>query len=148
MKAWIALPKNAVKVLAATREHTQAAQMDFAAMKRVREMRLRRLVRHAWDNVPMYRDLWGAAGISPSDIRTQADFQRLPILSKEMLRDAYPHASLARNCKPGSYTEIATTGSTGQMMRIAMDNAKELQEVALASPLFMNSFAGLKIRRP
>jgi phenylacetate-CoA ligase len=122
--------------------------MDAAHLKRVREWRLRALVRHAWHNVPLYRELWSAAGISPSDIRTQEDFQLLPIVTKEMLRLAYPHASLARNARPGTYTEIATTGSTGQMMRIAMDNAKQLREVAVASPLFMNLFGGLKIRRP
>jgi phenylacetate-CoA ligase len=148
MKSWISMPSNAFKVLAATRDHRRASNLDAAELKRVREWRLRSLVAHAWNNVPLYRDLWSSAGIVPGDIRTQEDFQRLPIVTKEMLRAAYPHASLSRTARPGTYKEIATTGSTGQMMRIAMDNSKELSEVAIASPLFISQYQGLKIRRP
>ncbi len=60
--------------------------------------RIRRLVRHAYDNVPLYRRKYASAGINPCDIRTLSDFTALPILTKEELQAAamwYPLQGIA-----------------------------------------------------
>ena len=43
-------------------------------------------VRHAFDQVPFYRDRWRAAGIAPDDIRGVADLPLLPITTKADVR--------------------------------------------------------------
>jgi len=45
--------------------------------------RIRSIVKHAWDNVPFYREAMREAGIGPRDIQTSADLALLPILTKE-----------------------------------------------------------------
>ena len=41
------------------------------------------LVRYAWDNAPLYRELWTAAGVTPDDITSLADFSaKIPFLTK------------------------------------------------------------------
>lgn len=47
---------------------------------------LRALVHHAYENVPYYRELWKTLRISPDDIRSRDDLHKLPVLTKEEVR--------------------------------------------------------------
>jgi len=44
--------------------------------------RVQVLLRHAWRNVPYYRDWMLAAGAEPGDLRSAADLRRLPLVDK------------------------------------------------------------------
>ena len=45
--------------------------------------RLQQLVRYAYENIPMYRDLYDKAGVRPEDIRSLEDFrEKIPSLDK------------------------------------------------------------------
>ncbi len=57
--------------------------------------RLQRVVTQAYENVPMYRSKYDAAGVKPSDIKTLADIQKLPFTTKEDLRLNYPFGMFA-----------------------------------------------------
>jgi phenylacetate-CoA ligase len=48
--------------------------------------KLRNLVRHAYDSVPYYRERWKGLKLSPADIRCREDLQKLPVLTKEDVR--------------------------------------------------------------
>lgn len=70
-------------------------------------------VRHVYDNVKYYRKLMDAQGVSPDDIRSVDDIKKLPFLSKEDLRIAYPYGLLGtdlRNC----VRIHSTSGTTGK----------------------------------
>ena len=53
--------------------------------------RLVKQVRHVWDHVPYYREKMEAKGLTPDDIRGVEDLHKLPFLSKDDLREAYPY---------------------------------------------------------
>ncbi|MFF3035049.1 phenylacetate--CoA ligase PaaK [Streptomyces rubiginosohelvolus] len=57
--------------------------------------RLRSTLRHAYDNVPFYRDAFDRAGLTPEDCRTLADLARFPFTAKTDLRDNYPFGMFA-----------------------------------------------------
>jgi phenylacetate-CoA ligase len=57
--------------------------------------RLQWSVRHAYANVPHYRNAFDAAGVSPSDCRSLADIARFPFTTKHDLRDNYPFGMFA-----------------------------------------------------
>jgi phenylacetate-CoA ligase len=57
--------------------------------------RLRHTLRHAYDNVPLYRRKFDAAGVRPEDCRSLADLRRFPYTTKEDLRGAYPFGMCA-----------------------------------------------------
>ncbi|MFB8053593.1 phenylacetate--CoA ligase PaaK [Streptomyces rubiginosohelvolus] len=57
--------------------------------------RLRSTLRHAYDNVPFYRDAFDRAGLKPEDCRTLADLARFPFTAKPDLRDNYPFGMFA-----------------------------------------------------
>ncbi|AKH86707.1 phenylacetate--CoA ligase [Streptomyces sp. CNQ-509] len=57
--------------------------------------RLRATLRHAYDNVPLYRRKFDAAGVTPDDCRTLADLARFPFTTKDDLREGYPFGMFA-----------------------------------------------------
>jgi phenylacetate-CoA ligase len=62
------------------------------------ELQLERLqwtLRHAYDNVPHYRQAFDAAGVHPDDCRELADLAKFPTTSKADLRDNYPFGMFA-----------------------------------------------------
>lgn len=57
--------------------------------------RLRSTLRHAYENVPFYRNAFDGAGLRPDDCRTLADLARFPFTVKADLRDNYPFGMFA-----------------------------------------------------
>src|ERR671935_2760376 len=57
--------------------------------------RLKRLVRHAYDNVEHYRTKWQAHGVHPDDLHSLEDLAKFPFTSKQDLRDTYPFGMFA-----------------------------------------------------
>ena len=79
----------------------------------IQNEKLRRQVRHVYDNVRYYRDLMDAKGVKPEDIRSVKDIKKLPFLSKSDLREAYPYGLLGTDL--ASCVRIhSTSGTTGK----------------------------------
>lgn len=57
--------------------------------------RLRTSLRHAYDNVPFYRESFARAGVHPEDCRSLADLSRFPFTTKADLRENYPYGMFA-----------------------------------------------------
>src|SRR5258708_5580700 len=57
--------------------------------------RLQATLRHAYQNVELYRRKFDAAGVHPEDCRTLADLGRFPFTTKADLRDTYPYGMFA-----------------------------------------------------
>jgi phenylacetate-CoA ligase len=57
--------------------------------------RMRRSLRHAYDNVPHYRALFGERGVHPDDLRRLEDLRLFPFTTKEDLRLNYPFGMFA-----------------------------------------------------
>ena len=58
-------------------------------------VRLRTTLRHAYSNVPHYREAFAAAGAHPRDLKSLADLARFPLLTKDDLRRNYPFGMFA-----------------------------------------------------
>ncbi|MFF5106576.1 phenylacetate--CoA ligase PaaK [Streptomyces sp. NPDC000134] len=72
-----------------------AERLTPEELRRTQVRRLRRTLRHAYDNVELYRRKFDAAGVRPEDCRTLADLARFPFTTKADLRDSYPFGMLA-----------------------------------------------------
>ena len=57
--------------------------------------RLVAVVKRVYDKVPFYRDRFTSAGLTPSDIKSVADLQKIPFTTKEDFRSQYPFGLLA-----------------------------------------------------
>ena len=72
--------------------------IEIASIDSIRALQLDRLnwsVRHAYDNVPMYRRRFDEAGVHPDDLRTLSDLAKFPFTYKADLRDNYPFGLFA-----------------------------------------------------
>ena len=69
----------------ASRDELQALQTQ----------RLKWTLKHAYENVPMYRRKFDAAGVHPDDFRELNDLQKFPCTTKQDLRDNYPFDTFA-----------------------------------------------------
>ena len=69
--------------------------MQLSKLREVQLERLRWSVKHAYDNVPFYRQSFDAAGFKPEQIKNLDDLRRVPFLMKQNMRDAYPFGLFA-----------------------------------------------------
>jgi phenylacetate-CoA ligase len=83
-----------------------------------KDKRLSGMVEHAYRHVPLYREKYNRAGISPTDIKGLDDLQRLPVITKQDLVDGYPDKIMAANLKAQDCIMVATSGSTGSPLRM------------------------------
>lgn len=87
--------------------------MPVAELKKLQEYKLIRQVRRTYENVPYYRDLMDQKGVKPEDIKTLEDISKLPFLSKNDLREAYPYGLLATDLSKCVRIH-STSGTTGK----------------------------------
>lgn len=74
---------------------------------------LKKIINHAYTNVPFYHDLFCDLRITPDDIQTKADLVKLPIVTKEELkRNKGKH--LALNIPKRELIQSGSSGSTGE----------------------------------
>jgi len=72
--------------------------IERASEDELRALQLQRLrwsLRHAYENVPLYRGKCQGAGVHPHDLRTLADLERFPFMQKDDLRAGYPFGLFA-----------------------------------------------------
>ncbi len=72
--------------------------METASQDQLRDHQLRQLqwsVRHAYNNVPLYKKRFDEMGLHPDDIKTLDDISKLPFTTKSDLRDNYPFGLFA-----------------------------------------------------
>lgn len=72
--------------------------IETASQDELRALQLERLkwsVKHAYDNVPHYRNSFESAGVHPDELRTLEDLARFPFTYKKDLRDNYPFGMFA-----------------------------------------------------
>ena len=86
----------------------------------LQNQRLQALVKYCYDHVPYYRNLFNALSLSPYDIKTRDDLQKLPVLTKQMIRDHYDEL-IADNISGLKAMDGSTGGSTGTPLKFKKD---------------------------
>jgi len=81
-------------------------------LEQLQSERLQHLIHYAYERVPYYRRLMDSRGIHPDDIRTAADLPKLPVLTKEIVREE-GESLVARGFPRRRLREGHTGGSTG-----------------------------------
>ena len=82
-------------------------------IKAWQDERLVKQVQHVWDNVPYYRKKMEEMGLTPADIQSSDDLHKLPFLTKDDLREAYPYGLLGKPMSECVRIQ-STSGTTGK----------------------------------
>ena len=72
-----------------------AERMSLDELRALQLQRLQWTLRHAYDNVPFYRQRFDAHGVRPDDCRDLSDLTKFPTTVKADLRDTYPFGMFA-----------------------------------------------------
>jgi phenylacetate-CoA ligase len=94
-------------------------------------VRLRAIVRHAYEAVPYYRELLDKVGLRPTDIRSLADLSHLPITTKATLQGLPAEAILARGLDPRTLVTEHTSGSTGRPFTVQHTQRDQIRKSAI-----------------
>ncbi len=87
--------------------------MPVEQLKTLQSERLVKQVKHVWDNVPYYRAKMEEKGVTPDDIKGIEDLHKLPFVTKDDLREAYPYGLLAKPLNECVRIH-STSGTTGK----------------------------------
>lgn len=83
--------------------------------------RLCEVVRHAWDNIPFYRETWRRAGFDPRHFRGTIDLPNIPFVDKPMIIDAGDAAVDARVPRE-MLQSSSTSGTSGRSITVHRTN--------------------------
>ncbi|MEO3476567.1 phenylacetate--CoA ligase PaaK [Phaeobacter sp. CAU 1743] len=90
--------------------------IEIASIDEIRSLQLERLkwsLRHAYDNVPMYKQRFDEAGVHPDDLQQLSDLSKFPFTYKNDLRDNYPFGLFAVP-REETIRLHASSGTTGK----------------------------------
>lgn len=126
MNPWIAknvfyLPIERLRGEPITRYMREIAEFEHLSSEEMSALqwdRLKALLDHAYKNNSFYRQQFDRVGIIPEDIKSPADFERVPFLTKKLLRENF--ASMMSK-SVGKVSLRKTSGSTGTPLKLAKD---------------------------
>jgi phenylacetate-CoA ligase len=95
-------------------------QLNAIQLEHYHTQHLQRVIRHCYQNVPYYQELFRKNGLKPDDFQTRNDLKKLPYMDKHTVRENFDRL-IARKymnilCRIGS-----TSGSTGTPGRFLRD---------------------------
>jgi phenylacetate-CoA ligase len=100
-------------------ELTDSEKWSSSEIEAYQNDQLRSLIRHAYENVPYYRDCWKALKITPDDIRSRDDLHKLPVVTKEEIRQNADRFVSQKTPKPKLLSRH-TSGTTGKALHFYM----------------------------
>jgi len=101
------------------RELLDSERWSAGEIEAYQNEKLRGLIRHAYENVPYYRDRWKALKIAPEDIRSRTDLPKLPVLTKEEVRQN-SEKLISATASRGKLFARHTSGTTGKGLHFYM----------------------------
>jgi phenylacetate-CoA ligase len=104
-------------------ESIETASVD--ELRALQTERLRWSLRHAYDNIPHYRNAFTQAGVHPDDVTELSDLAKFPFTVKEDLRQNYPFGMFAVPQEQVSRIH-ASSGTTGRPTVVGY-TAKDIQ---------------------
>lgn len=85
------------------------------------QQRLSRILSYAFEHVPYYHKMFKTVGMQPTDIRNISDLNKLPILTKDIIRKNLSDL-VPTNIQKNKLIPTATGGSTGEPMKFYIND--------------------------
>jgi phenylacetate-CoA ligase len=113
--------------LAVRRSLERTQWMDAEQLNALQLHRLRNLLAQATSDVPYYRDVLGERGIDADDIRSVGDLERVPFLTKALIR---ANVDRLKSSTAGRLARSNTGGSSGEPLIFFLGKERVTHDVA------------------
>jgi phenylacetate-CoA ligase len=113
-----------------------------AQLQELQNEKLRALIKHAYENVPYYHRIFEERGLTDKDIQTIEDLQKLPILTKDDIRQSLSDL-IAKDSNKRKAFPNPTGGSTGEPLKYYID--MEVTSISWAGMFRGWKWAGYKL---
>jgi phenylacetate-CoA ligase len=117
------------RVLAYLEDLQQSQWQSRSDIEKLQWQKLKALLEHAYNNSPYFQNVFRSLGLLPEDIRDYADFQRLPLLTKDSIRK-HENEILIR-AKGEALKMKYTGGSTGNPLKVYFNRTSHEHRVAV-----------------
>ncbi len=97
-------------------ENYYQKEIETASYEQIRawqDERLVKTVKHVYENNKYYRNLMEKKGVAPEDVKGVDDLHKLPFLTKDDLREAYPYGLMSKPLSECVRIQ-STSGTTGK----------------------------------
>lgn len=128
---------NAGKYL---RDMKKSQWLSLSDMRKFQEMKLRQIISHAYYHVPFYREMFDALGLSPEDISSIADLEKLPIINKKTVTENLYLGIMSNSHDKEKILKVTTSGSTGEPFTVFAE--KKQLEMRWAATLRSTEWTG------
>ncbi|QGY39164.1 phenylacetate--CoA ligase family protein [Pseudodesulfovibrio cashew] len=108
-----------------------APYRDLKAVLAEQDSRLTRLIAHAYDNTKYYKEMMDEAGVRPQDVTTVADLSKLPVLTKDAIRNQGDNMISGIHDR-SKLRNKTTSGSTGVSLSLYIDEDSQQWKRACA----------------
>jgi phenylacetate-CoA ligase len=122
---------------------SRRAYWNREQLVRYQNDKVREIVKYAYENVPFYQEAFKKNQVKPSDIRTADDLSKIPILSKEDIKQNTSRI-VSKQFETTHLKKVSTSGSTGEPLTIYLTGREE--ELRKAKHLRANVALGQKAR--
>ena len=123
-KSSLYMLRGHLAIPAQMRQVKEAISHDKLSADEIREMNWRKrldMLRFAYENSPYYEKLYKDAGLEPGDVKTEEDWAKVPMLTREALRENFETIKVRH--PQSTYKMHTTGGSTGQPSRVLKDDS-------------------------
>jgi phenylacetate-CoA ligase len=104
-------------------------------LDQLQQRKLQKIMKHAYERVEYYHQLFNSVGIRPEDIRNKKDLRYIPITSRRQMQRLPINEIVAKGVKLSSCYRVRTSGSTG----MPLDVIKGKKEIQLSNLVVMRS---------
>ncbi len=118
--------------------------LDRSEIEKLQFKMLKNILNHSYKNIPLYHQKFKSVGLYPDDIKSLEDIKKIPITTKQEIKDNYPQNTISRGVDISKCWKPHTSGSTGKPLTMVYCSKDEDYQKAIA--LRPNLSCGQKIR--
>jgi len=115
--------------------------LKTSELEEVQRRKLKGIIKHAYENVPYYRQLFDSVGVKPKNISTVEDLAGIPITTKSRLQELPINEIFAKDVNLEKCIMERTSGSTGMPLNIIFtQRERELLSTVWTRTFMENGF--------